>query len=573
MSKAASKRISFLHKMLVVTHATGIIAGGIFPLVVAPIIGPSALTLPFLFSCLALGFGVGACLFQFVRVTLKSQLRQQLELLRPLTGDIHHDGNTLEELNLALQKSVTEVEAFVRSLLAAIDEFVPHYRTLAASNSHLSERARDGLNAAQATRKDVEAMGEKQQDIAAQMELLAAQTQDESALSRELSASLEEMAGAMEHSNAQFLETTTSVDEMATSLLEAADQSNTIARSVEMTVRDLDSIGEAFVQIRSGASASAKATAAVQHDAENGLQVVSTSRDEMARIEAESLKTTEAMARLSHQTGEVEKIISVIRDLVSDTELLAFNAAIIAAQAGENGKGFSVVAEEIRDLADRTTSSAQDIQQIVKAIAGDTREVTSAIAATGQRIARGKELSRETGEALAKIVDSARQAASSSEEIVQLTGAQEERARELLSGAGQGLRSVKAVARAIQEQQLAINRIQQGVGQMKSAADQVARGMEEQVRANREFDKGLAGREGQIQTVDAAIRFQSGTADRIFHHFNVSEQRLRSNAEKAAVITDEIAAMEVLTARLRELAEHFEGSSQRKVRPQTGASG
>ena len=77
--------------------------------------------------------------------------------------------------------------------------------------------------------------------------------------------------------------------------------------------------------------------------------------NEMARIEQESLKATEAMQRLSHQTKEVAKIIEVIKELVSDTELLAFNAAIIAAKAGEDGKGFSVVAEEIRDLADRTT--------------------------------------------------------------------------------------------------------------------------------------------------------------------------------------------------------------------------
>lgn len=562
MGANSHRPISFLHKMLVITHATGLIAGGIFPFAVAPIIGPSAKTLPFILSCLVMGFVVGACLFQFVRVSLKSQLRQQLELLRPLTGAIGQEDDTLENLNQALQTSVGQIEDFVRTLLATIDEFVPHYRILAASSGYLSERAREGLSAAQTTRKDVEAMGEKQEDIAAQMELLAARTQDEAALSRELSASLEEMAGAMEHSNAQFLETSTSVDQMASSLREAAEQAGQIARSVEMTVRDLDGISDAFTRIRSGASASAEATAAVQRDAENGLQVIGSSRQEMDRIEAESRRATEAMDRLSHQTGEVAKIIEVIRELVSDTELLAFNAAIIAAQAGENGKGFSVVAEEIRDLADRTTSSAQDIQRIVKAIGGDTREVTAAIAATGERIARGKELSQETGAALEQIVASVRQAAGSSEDIVQLTGEQETRARELVSGAGQGLRSVKAIARSIQEQQQASDRIQQGVAQMKSAADQVARGMEEQVRANREFDKGLAEREGQIQAVDAAIRFQSGIAERVFAHFNTSENRLHNNSEKAAVINDELAAIEVLTSRLRELAEHFETLSE-----------
>ncbi len=562
MADIPRTRISFLRKIFFFTHLAGLFAGGIFPLIAVPIVGPAAKTLPFILSCLVMGLGVGAVLFQFVRISLKSQLHQQLALLQPLIGTVHRADDTLESLSQALQTSIQQIEDFVRPLLATIDEFVPHYRTLAASSSYLSDRAREGLSAAQTTRKDVAAMGERQQDIAAQMELLTERTQDEAALSRELSASLEEMAGAMEHSNAQFLETTTSVDQMATSLREAADQAGKITRSVEMTVRDLDGISEAFARIRSGATASAEATAAVQQDAENGLQVVGSSRQEMDRIDAESRKATEAMGRLSHQTGEVAKIIEVIRELVSDTELLAFNAAIIAAQAGEHGKGFSVVAEEIRDLADRTTNSAQDIQRIVKAIGGDTAEVTAAIAATGQRIAKGKQLSQETGTALEKIVASARQAASSSDDIVQLTGEQEQRAQGLVTSAGQGMRSVKAIARAIQEQQQAIDRIQQGVGQMKSAADQVAHGMEEQVRANREFDKGLAGRESHIQAVDDAIRFQTEIADRVFTHFNISEKRLHNNSERAAVINEEIDAMETLTGRLRDLAERFQALSK-----------
>ena len=266
----------------------------------------------------------------------------------------------------------------------------------------------------------------------------------------------------------------------------------------------------------------------------------------------------EAMQRLSRQTGEVAKIIEVIKELVSDTELLAFNAAIIAAKAGEEGKGFSVVAEEIRDLADRTTTSAQDIHRIVKAIGGDTREVTAAVEATGQRIAKGKQLSLSTGEALRKIVDSSIQAAKSSEEIAGLTEKEGTRARSLLEDAGRSLRSVQAIVRAMREQQTAITRIQEGVTEMKSAADQIARGMEEQVRANREFDRGLNEREEQIRAINEATRFQLNTVQRVFKHFEVSEDRLKKNAEKAKIIAQEGSELEVLAERLRQLVSAFE---------------
>jgi len=278
----------------------------------------------------------------------------------------------------------------------------------------------------------------------------------------------------------------------------------------------------------------------------------------MERIEGESQRAMTAMQRLSRQTGEVAKIIQVIRELVSDTELLAFNAAIIAAKAGEEGRGFAVVAEEIRDLADRTTNSAQDIQRIVQAIGGDTREVTEAVEATGMRIAKGKQLSLSTGEALRKIVESASQAASASEEIAEQTGKQGTRAKTLLDDAGHSLRSVRAIARAMQEQQVAIVRIQEGVGQMKSAADQIARGMEEQVRANREFGKGLAEREKQVQAINEATRFQMETAQRVFSHFASSEKRLSNNAEKTAALLQEISQLEKLAGVLREQAGAFQ---------------
>lgn len=557
-----SMKVSYLKKVFFATHATGLVAGLIFPFAVSPLVGPAALTWPFFLSCLTMGLGTGAILFFFVRITLKNQLRQQLLLLRPLAGNVALSGDTVESLKTALDTSVAKVETMIANLLTTVDTFVPHYRSLAESSRYLSERAHDGIAAARSTRTDIEGMEQKQQQVMAQLQTLAGRAQDEAAISRELYASMEEMADAMELSNAQFLETTTSVDEMASSVLEVAAQADEIAQSVEGTARDLDDIGESLAKIRAGAATSAKAAGMVKQDAESGLLVVKTSMDEMERIEEESQRAMTAMQRLSRQTGEVAKIIEVIRELVSDTELLAFNAAIIAAKAGEEGRGFAVVAEEIRDLADRTTNSAQDIQRIVQAIGGDTLEVTEAVEATGMRIAKGKQLSLSTGEALRKIVESSSQAAVASEEIAEQTGKQGARAKALLDDAGHSLRSVRAIARAMQEQQIAIVRIQEGVSKMKSAADQIARGMDEQVRANREFGKGMAERETQVQAINEATHFQLSTVQRVFGHFATSEKRLSSNVERAEVILREIAQLENLAGQLREQAGAFRQAGQ-----------
>jgi len=437
------------------------------------------------------------------------------------------------------------------------DRLVPYFRSLAQATLFLSDRANDGLQAAKITRKDVEVMEAKQQEVITLMSALSQRTQDESALSRELSLSLEEMARAMDHSTAKFIETTTAVEEMTASVREVANQAEEIARSVEDTAQQLDSIGDSFERIRMGAAEGNQAVQKVKVDAEEGLQVMTRSNEEFDLIAQESQRAMQVMERLSLQARQVGKIIGVIKDLVGDTELLAFNAAIIAAKAGDEGKGFAVVAEEIKDLADRTTDSAQDIQRIIQGISKDTAEALQAVTATASRITQGKENSLRTGEALNQIVSSVGLASAATDEISQLTGAQGERARTMLKEAGQSLRSVRAVARAMKEQRTGINRIQEGVTEMKSAADLVARGMDEQVRATRDLDRGLAEREEQVLSVVEANSVQQQASQRMTQHFETAEKRLRSNVAKTSAITDEIEELEKLTEELRKLGLNY----------------
>jgi methyl-accepting chemotaxis protein len=555
----ALRKLTFMRRLLLATQIIGLAAGAVFPVIAAPMLGPAVYAWPFMLSCVVMGLSVGAVLYLLVRATLRRQLRQQLEALRPIVGHGQTADSSVEGLESAVNGTVAEIRALIGNTIATIDTFVPHYRILAESSRYLSDRTTEGKEAASAARRNIEAMSEKQRQISSQVELLTHRTQDEAALSRELSAALEEMSLAMEQSNARFLETTSTVDEMASSIREVGDQSERISRTVEATARDLDTIGESLNKIRRDTAAGADKVREVRVDAENGLQVVETSFGELERIAGESQKAMAAMARLELQTEEVGKIVGVIRELVSDTELLAFNAAIIAAQAGAEGRGFSVVAEEIKDLADRTTTSAKDIQRIIQAIARDTGEVTKAVAATGERIAEGKRQSQSAGAALRKIVTSADEASAASGEVAKLTVEQGERARALLEGAAQSINSVKAIAKAIQEQQIAAGRIQQGVAAMKGASDQIARGMDEQLRAKRDLDRGLEERNTQFAGVSEALHFQLAVTQEVFAHFNASENRLRGNAERAETINREIVELESLATRLREVSEQFSG--------------
>lgn len=113
-----------------------------------------------------------------------------------------------------------------------------------------------------------------------------------------------------------------------------------------------------------------------------------------------------AVDDLGGWSEEVGKIVEVIHDITDETNLLALNAAIIAAQAGEHGKAFGVVAEEIRGLAERTNSSTKEISDLVKAVQKNVANVAQSMRKSLQSVERGDILARNAGKVLDKIFDS-----------------------------------------------------------------------------------------------------------------------------------------------------------------------
>ncbi len=535
--------------------SVGLAVGLIFFFMFALVQEPAGFSAAIFLTCLGLGLVTGLVFFLLLRLSLKQFLRQQLNLWQPLTGGGQKaaSGASVEDFSREVRHAANAVQEMIRTFKVNLDQSAPHYQALIDASRYLLARAEDGIQAAHSARADVDGTYEKQKAVMAEVSVLTDQAQNEAALSRELSASLEEIASALDHSTRQFLETTRSVDELVESIQDSAVQAEQVARTMEGTAHDLDEIGEAFNALRNGAESSAGKADAVRQNAAEGLRVVESFMTEMARIDQGGQQATTAMQRLSRRTDEATRIIEVIKGLISDTELLAFNAAIIAAKAGSEGRGFSVVAEEIRELADRTTSSAEEIEGIVQHIRDDTVQVGETIESTSRFITRGTVLSQSTGDALSKIVESSQQAADDSHHLAEHSDEQRARARKLIEDAGSSLRSVRAIAQNIQQQEAVIGRIQTGVSEMKSAADQIGRGFDEQVKANHEFDRSMLAREEQVKAIFEATRFQMETVERIFEHFGRSSERLTSNAEKARAILDETRSLAESAARLREL--------------------
>jgi methyl-accepting chemotaxis protein len=124
---------------------------------------------------------------------------------------------------------------------------------------------------------------------------------------------------------------------------------------------------------------------------------------------------------LGRWSQEVGKIVEVIRDIANETNLLALNAAIIAAQSGEHGKAFGVVAEEIRGLAERTTSSTKEISDLVKTVQKNVANVVQGMKRSLQRVERGELLARNAGRVLERVFESFESSRSMAKQIAAST--------------------------------------------------------------------------------------------------------------------------------------------------------
>lgn len=140
-------------------------------------------------------------------------------------------------------------------------------------------------------------------------------------------------------------------------------------------------------------------------DAETGKRSVEEAIEGMRSILNSSRITFDSIQNLWQRVDDIGVILSVIEEVAEQTDLLALNAAIIAAQAGDHGRGFAVVADEIRELAERTSSSTREISSIIRAVQDETRRAVEGIHQAEASIASGQRLSRFSGVALDKIVN------------------------------------------------------------------------------------------------------------------------------------------------------------------------
>ncbi len=268
------------------------------------------------------------------------------------------------------------------------------------------------------------------------------------------------LVGRINNTAEQVNTASTQARDIATRLLTASEaQSQEIKDTGDKVLKMASQIND----VSKNAGESAKVARASLEAAERGQRAVFNQISGMNEIREQIQETAKRIKRLGESSQEIGEIVELITDITEQTNVLALNAAIQAASAGEAGRGFSVVAEEVQRLADRSAEAAKQIGALVRTIQTDTQDAVAAMEKSTQGVVEGAKLSDAAGNALSDIGRVSRQLTDQVEKIASATNDQAQ-------SAGGVAHSIERILTVTEQTSQGTRQAAQSIGQLATLA-------------------------------------------------------------------------------------------------------
>ena len=380
----------------------------------------------------------------------------------------------------AFNGMTANLERTVKSLVLSQSKLKNVVETVETRSQLVIDRVDEQRAVIDETYNSIDQLNGGVRKITDNVEALSASSEETSSSMLQMVASMEEVSRHTDTLWGSVEETASATHQMVSSINEVDQNVVYLTNFTTDTSSSMIEMSASIAQVETNAARSYDLAVAVADAAESGMKAVRETIEGMEQIRKSVHESNSVVSRLGERSVAIGKILNVIEDVAEQTNLLALNAAILAAQAGEYGKGFSVVAAEIRELSERTASSTRDIANLIRSVQEEVGNALKTMANGSKLVEDGVSLSHEAGKALNNILESASKASGMGKEIANATREQAKGSETVTHSVDRLQEMVKQINGATTQQAQGSEHIMRAVESMREVTKYVRQAMVEQ---------------------------------------------------------------------------------------------
>jgi len=379
----------------------------------------------------------------------------------------------------------------------------------------------------------LEEMNSAAAEISESTERLAVSTEEKAASMEEIVTSISQVANSAQELSHVVDTTSSSIEELSATIKEVAYKAEELAAASEETLAATEEISSSIKEVEQSAKESAMLSEKVKNEASTlGIASVGKTIEGIQNIKISFDKTANSIKKLGVRSDEIGKILNVIDEVTDQTTLLALNAAILAAQAGEHGKGFSVVADEIKDLAERTSYSTHEIAELIQAVQQEVKDAIFAMDEGLRSVEEGLSVANDAGDALSKIVESSKKSAEMSFSIERSTTEQAKTTRLVSDSMEKVKNMVSQIAKATLEQSKGTLLITKATEKMRDVSNHVRTATSEQLISTKHISEAMELASEKSLQIAKAVNEQRAGASQIFSSIEKIKDMPKHNMDR-----------------------------------------
>ncbi len=399
-----------------------------------------------------------------VKTKNRDEIGRTADLLKKFFSDLESVLERIKELSGRIHNVVEEVEKNTGKVLV---------------------RAETETDAISSISSAVEELNTTVDEISGNTEGLVSSAETASASIEQMAQSIESINNNIQELNKLVASTTVSIEQLSSAIQAVAADSAKLEGASEETITSIAQIAMSIREVKAHAEESASLSEQVTQEAATlGLDAIMKTIDGMKEISSSVHAAAAGIQTLGNRSQEIEMIINVIETVNEEMNLLSLNAAILAAEAGEQGKGFSVVAKTIKDLSDQTERKTKEIATLIQAVQRDMADAESMVRKGIPAVEEGTRLAKAGEEALRKILESSRRASEMTLSIQRATEEQAKTAAFVNEATGRVKKMIDDIAKTTVAQSREVALISKAAESMKALSGQVSSATGEQAKTS-----------------------------------------------------------------------------------------